>query len=166
MSPPLTRSYTLIFRRILTLPRLFGALVVWFIFFATALAANSSQLVCRQYSAKDATQLLETIKISVAESGPVRVWQRRERTSYWDEGEENKKVLAHWMSTQSGTGAKFSVIVIESRFVDQARMIDETYPPKIYFIDWGNAKLAEASVPYTLDPVVQIDARWECNRLD
>jgi hypothetical protein len=92
----------------------------------------------------------------------VSVWKRE-----WHDTEERKKVvLGHWMSTESGTGAKFSVVVIESRFVDQARKIDETYPPKIYFVDWGNAKFAEASVPYTLSPVAQIDARWECNRFD
>jgi|SRR6516225_4024514 hypothetical protein len=163
----MTRANIPILERTITLPRLFGALAAASsIFLATTLGANASQLVCRQYSAKDATQLLETIKISVAESGPVRVWHRQERTPYWNEREEDEKVLAHWVSTQPGTGSKFSVVVIKQRSVDKAHMIDEIYPPKIYFIDWGNAKLAEASVPFTLDPVAQIDTRWECNRLD
>jgi hypothetical protein len=150
------------FGRILTLPRLFSPLAASFIFLATAVAANASQLACRQYSAQDATKVIETIRISVTESGAVSVWKRG-----WHENEESEKVvLGHWISTESGTGAKFSVLVIESRFVDQARKIDETYPPTIYFVDWGSAKLAEASVPYTLNPIAQIDARWECNRLD
>jgi len=151
-------------RAALALARLFGALAACFIFLATTVAADASQIVCRQYSARDATQLFETIRISVADSGLVSVWQRRERNS--NESGEDKKVIGHWMTTQPGTGAKFSVVVIESRFIDRRNKIDEIYPPNIYFIDWENAKLAEASVPVTLNPIAQIDARWTCKRLD
>jgi hypothetical protein len=140
----------------MSLPRLFGALAASSIYLVIAIAANASQLACRLYSTKDATELIETIKISVDEGGAVSVWKRG-----WREKEERKRVvLGHWMSAASDTGAKFSVVVIEARFGDQ------TYPPYIYFVDWGNAKLAEATVPYTLSPVAQIDTRWECNRLD
>jgi len=42
--------------------------------------------------------------------------------------------------------SKLSVVVIEARIEDQM------YPPSIYFIDWGNAKLAEASGPLHAEP--------------
>lgn len=139
----------------MSVPRLFGGLASS-IFLATTVAANASQLACRQYSAADATKVIETIKVSMADGGTVSVWKRG-----WSDKEERKKVvLGNWMSVDRNTGAKFSLVVIEQRVDDQ------TYPPTIYFVDWGNAKLAEASVPYTLDPVAQIDTRWECNRLD
>jgi len=64
------------------------------------------------------------------------------------------------MSTRPGIGGKFSVIATEEASNGLV------FPPSVYFIDWGAAKFAEVSVPYTLDPVAQVDTRWMCNRLD
>jgi hypothetical protein len=134
------------------------------ILLSTTVAANASQLVCRLYSAKDATELLETIKISVDKSGQASVWRRWEAANYasvhMPEKEENQKVIAHWMSTERDSGTKFSVVVIESR------TDNETFPPEIYFINWEKARFAQVNVPYTYDPAAQISTRWQCNRVD
>jgi len=99
------------------LPRLLGTLLAFSLFLlALTVSANASQLSCRLYSLMDATQLLETIKISIDESGQVQFWKRTEAAS-WDPvaREGNKKVLAHFESTEP-TGAKFSVIVVETPY--------------------------------------------------
>jgi hypothetical protein len=145
------------------LPRLFGALAVSSIFLAaTVVTANALQLACRLPSATDATKVVATIKISVAEGGEVSVWKGRSNRN----DERKKVVLGHWMSTAS-EGGKFLVVVTESRVVDQAHNIDQAYPPHVYYVDWENAKLVEATfVPYTPSPVAETNARWECDRLD
>ena len=119
----------------------------------------ASTIVCRQYSAKDATDLLENVGITV-QGDQVHVHVKGEERTYMPAAEEDKTVIGHWTSTQPGTQERYSVIVIESR--DK----EGVYPPTVYFVDWAGAKLGEASTPFDREPVAQMDTRYQCGRID
>ncbi len=137
-------------------------LVIAIIFFS-ATSANALKLLCHLPSAIDGT-LIETLKID-ATDGSVSVWHKWEQDRYHDEREQFEKVLFHSMTTIP-VDSRFSVIVVESRFVWEERKIDITYPPEVYFVDWGMAKLAQVNVPAVRKPTAQVDVRWECERVD
>jgi hypothetical protein len=142
-------------------------LLIATMFFLPLTAANALQLFCQLPSAKDGT-LLETLRITIAAGHSVNVWHKWEGTSYWREHEEIEKVLFHSLTTSNGNadGSLFSVLVIEQRWTDKALGTDAVFPPNVYFIDWGKAKLALVNVPVTRAPTAQVDVRWECERVD
>ena len=133
--------------------------------FLSATSANALQLLCHFHSFKDGA-LVDTLKITIGVDGGASVWHKWERTSYWDEHEKFEKVLFHSMTTSYVDGSRFSVLVTEQRFVDRDHKIDEVYPPEVYFVDWGKAKLAQVNVPFTREPLAQVDVHWECARVD
>jgi hypothetical protein len=133
--------------------------------------ANALQLSCKLTSAGRLAELLETLKITVATGGGVTFWHKLEHTSYREEEEKFEEVLFHSMTSYDGTpdGSRFSVLVTESRFLDQ------TFPPTVYFIDWGKAELAQITavarkmpggVVDQKIPLAQIYFRYKCERLD
>jgi hypothetical protein len=129
--------------------------------------ALALQLICYLPSAKDG-KLLETLKIDVTKGNTASVWRKWERTSYWDEHEKNEQVLFHSLTTADGNKgtSSFSVLVIESRFVNKDLKIDSVSPPEVFFVDWGKARVAQINAPFTLEPPAQVDTRWECQRTD
>jgi hypothetical protein len=138
----------------------------------TMLAAGTPtqalQLICRLPSARDGS-LLETLKVAVDAQGAVGVLRKWERTSYRDEGEKNERVLFHSLTTGGGDEGKaqFSVLVIEQRSVaDKYRKVDLLHPPEVSFIDWEKGNLVQVNVPFTLEPLAQVDSRWKCERTD
>jgi hypothetical protein len=135
---------------------------------ASGTSTKAAELVCREYSLKDASELLETLRITRNSDNTLNVWRRRERTSIQLEKEENEKVIFNYLTTRNGLpeNPKFSVFAIEQSSFNPDRKTTMVFPPKIYLVDWGNAKLAEVGVPSDLEPIAFLDLRWECGRVD
>ena len=135
---------------------------------ASGTSTKAAELVCREYSLKDASELLETLRITRNSDNTLNVWRRRERTSIQLEKEENEKVIFNYLTTRNGLpeNPKFSVFAIEQSSFNPDRKTTMVFPPKIYLVDWGNAKLAEVGVPFDLEPIAFLDLRWECGRVD
>src|SRR5262249_44762906 len=132
-------------------------------------SAKAAELVCRYY---DGSHLFETLKITRNSDNTLNVWSRKERTSTRREVEEgNEKVVFNYLTPRDPTlpeSPKFSVFGIEQTVFNHDRNINYVFPPKIYLVDWGNAKLAEVGV--ALNPMAPtmafLELHWECGRVD
>jgi hypothetical protein len=142
------------------LMKIVGAAIV----LLSATSANSLQLSCDLPSATDGT-LLETLKITITTDGGASVWHRWEPhwfgPAFLKEREISPKVLLHYIPTIKP--GHTSVLVVESR---DEELKDLTFPPHVYIIDWGKAKLAEVIVPGDPEPLASVYFRWECTRTD
>jgi hypothetical protein len=123
-----------------------------------ALPATAAELVCELPSATNGA-LLETMKLVALNGHVSRIWHKFERTSYWDEHEQNDTIV--FQSTTKSVGfagsPNFTVVVTQN---------DPTTPPTTYYIDWGDARIAVVDVPFTREPIANVYFRWECKRGD
>jgi hypothetical protein len=136
-------------------------------------AASALQLSCQLFSAAGDGALLQTLKLEIAADRSVSLWHKWERSSSQKESEEQVKAVYHSLSTRgplfTDSGSQFSVFAVDHTGLKMSESSDDVYPPVppiIYFVDWGKAKLAVVSVPFTRDPLAQVNERWKCNRTD
>ena len=150
-------------------PYLVNAVVICIVVLASATSTKAAELLCRYY---DRSHLFETLRITRSSDNTLNVWSRKEPTSTRLEVEEgNEKVVFNYSTSRDPTkpeSPKFSVFGIELSVFNWNTKINEVFPPKIYLVDWGSAKLAEVGV--ALNPMAPemafLDLRWECGRVD